>query len=354
MATVHVLRHKNQHNDTIRLTLSGKLVITGEGEDRVEQRFSSPADAAEHLERVIGLRRREGYMIAEVIENAAEVAPDPLLGVAKHDAASGRSTITFKGSKVSRGLPAQIVARLAADAPSSVQIICDPGSPGKSFAEALSGAALPSIKSFIFDTHFQTVTRQSQNSIGDLAAVLAALPSLERLFASGKLELSPTSHERLKELHLLGEPLRRDLVEGLGRSAFPALESLALDLSSESSSGPDRAAAAALRSLTAPNLRQVHVDGIRDLAAFLRDLTSGPLPPSWKELSLDGIVPDEDTLIAALKERADVLRPLAALGLPIGNELTDESIEEATALLPAIVDESELPELMLPEVYQGW
>ncbi len=34
--------------------------------------------------------------------------------------------------------------------------------------------------------------------------------------------------------------------------------------------------------------------------------------------------------------------------------MTDESIEEATALLPALVDEGELPELLLPAIYQEW
>jgi hypothetical protein len=351
MATAHVLRDKR--GNSIRLTISGKLVITGEGDDRIEQSFPSAADAAEHLERLIGIRRREGYAVAEVIELAGEVAADPLLGIVTLDAARGRMTVTFTEDKVPRGLCAQIVARVAADAPSTIQVICDPGSPGKEWAAAMTGKSLPSLTSFIFDTHFQTVSRQRSNAFGDLAVVLAALPAVERVFASGKLALSPTEHARLSDLHLLGDPLGRDVIEALGRSSFPALETLALDLCSDRSPVAERAAPAALQSMKAPRLAEVHVSSLNDVTGFLRALTSGPLPPSWSELSLVGVVRDEDELIALLKERADVLRTLSALGLPLG-AIAEESVEEATALIPALVDEKELSELLLPVTYEDW
>jgi hypothetical protein len=351
MATVHILRDKR--GDSIRLTISGKLVITGEGDDRIEQRFPSAAAAAEHLERLIGIRKREGYAAAEVIELAGEVAADPLLGIVKLDGARGRMTVTFKEGKVPRGLCAQIVARIAADAPSSIQIICDPASPGKEWASAMAGQSLPSLTSFIFDTHFQTLTRQRSNAFGDLAVVLGALPAVERVFASGKLALSPTSHERLCDLHLLGDPIGRDVLEALGGSTFPALETLALDLCSDRSPVSARVAASALRSMKAPRLAEVHVDALDDVTGFLRTLTSGPLPASWSELSLVGVVPDEDDLLALLKERAGVLGSLSALGLPL-DEMAEESVEEATALIPALVDEKNLSELLLPATYEDW
>lgn len=351
MATVHLLRDK--HGDTIRLTISGKLVVTGEGEDRIEQRFSSPADAAEHLERIIGIRKREGYAVAEVTELAGEVVADPLLGIVKLEGASKRMIVTFKDDKVPRGLCAQIVARIAADAPSSIQFICDLASPGKELAAAMAGKSLPSLTSFIFDTHFQTVTRQRTNAFGDLADVLAALPAVERVFASGKLALSPTSHERLSDLHLLGDPLKREVVEALGGSSFPALDTLALSLCSDSRPAAERVTVAALRSIKAPRLTQVHVEGLHDVTGFLRALTNEPLPPSWSELYLAGDVPDEDKLLALLKERAGVLGSLSAFWLPL-DELEEDAVEEVTALVPALVDETEISELLLPVTYEDW
>jgi len=354
MATVYLLRHKSR--EAVKLTLSGKLLVTGEGDRRVEQSFPSAAAAVEHLERVLGLRRREGY-VAETTEVAEELvaeAPDPLDGVVKHDAASGRATVTFAGTKVPRGLCASIAARLAEVAPPCVQVICDHASPGKDFAAALARTPLPSIVGFVFDTHFQTLTRQRDNALGDLGVVLGALPAVERVFVSGKLALSASTHARLRELYLLGDPLGRDAIESLGRASFPALETLALALCSDGGPGPDSAAAAALRALAAPRLARVHVDAIDDVTAFLRALAREPLPPSWTSLSLGGTVRDEDDLLAALKDLAGVLCPLAVLGLPLSDNVSASAIAEASALLPGLVDEGELPEVLLPSTYDEW
>ncbi|MFT3764995.1 MAG: hypothetical protein QM820_05680 [Minicystis sp.] len=356
MATVHLLRHKRQPSDTLRLTIAGKLLITGEGDNRVEQGFPSSAAAAEHLERVLNLRRREGYDVVEVTEIAdtsPAAMPDPLAGVVKHDAARGRTVITFKGSKVPRGLCAKIAERLADDEPNRVQVICDPASPGRDFAAALAGKTLPSLRAFIFDTHFQTSTRQGENAFGDLAAILAAMPNVERAFTTGKLALSGATHANLRELYLLGDPIPRAVADGLGKCSFPALATLAVDLCSDTAPGPDAAFAAAIRALAAPRLSTVHVDSVEDVAAFLRALCAAPLPASWSSLSLGGMVHDEDELLATLKDHAEVLRPLETLGLPLG-EMSEESVEAATELLPSVVDEGDLPELLLPSVYDEW
>ncbi|APR86905.1 hypothetical protein A7982_12254 [Minicystis rosea] len=354
MATVHLLRHKR--GDTLKLTIAGKLLVTGEGEGQIQQTFPSAAAAAEHLERVLNLRRREGYTVVEVTESTAEapfVPPDPLVSVLKHEAARGRTTITFRGAKVPRGLCTQIVARLAEDAPTSVQIICDHASPGRDFAAALEGKSLPSIRAFIFDTHFQTVTRQRENSIGDLGAVLAALPNVERVFASGKLVLSGVAHEALRELYLFGDPIPTDVARGLGRCRFPALETLAVSLCSDAGPGPDEAFAAAIRALAAPRLATLHLDALEDVTAFLRALAAEPLPPSWSSVSLGGSVADEDDLIATLKDHAERLRALRSLGLPL-SDISEEGMEAATEALPAAEDEGELPEVLLPGTYGDW
>lgn len=355
MAQTHVLRHKR--GDTLLLTLSGKVLLTGEGEGAIEQTFPSAGAAAEHLERVLGLRRREGYVVAEVREPDGEPAPaagDPVASAIQLDRARSRATVTFKGAEVARGLCAGIVARLAADAPRSVQLICDRASPGQAFSDALAGTSLPSVEAFVFDTHFQTVTRQRESSCGDLAAVLAALPSVSRLFATGQSTLAEATHAQLRELCLLGDPISRPTAAALGASRFPALETVALQLCSDAGPGPDRAVAAALRSLVAPALRVIHVDCIDDVTAFLQALTASPLPGSWRTLRLGGVVDDEDELLGLLAERAPTLRGLDVLALPLADNLSEEGIAKVRAQLPSLVDIGEVPAMVLPARYDAW
>lgn len=354
MATLYILTHK--FGGICRLTLAGNRLETAEGEPRHVQTFPSEKEAKEHLERVLSIRKRGGYVVAEpqVLEEVALPDDDPFAGCVAWDAERRKMTVTFKGHEVPRGLCARLVERILERAPATIQMICDVASPGAAFTAALAGKALPSVTSFIFDTHFQTLTRQRENAIGDLARVLAALPKVERVFASGALALSPTRHDKLRELYLLGDPLEPALVKALGASTFPSLELLALDLCSDDGPGPDRATVAALRSLTAPALRTVHVSDIEDARSFLEALAAEPLPASWSSLCLRGSLDDEDALLASLKRLAPALQPLEELGLSMSEYLSQDAVPRAKELVRAAVASDEMPELRLPDVYLDW
>lgn len=356
MATTHVL--ENKRGDRFVMTLSGKHLFTGEGDGRIEQSFPSAAAATEHLERVVSLRRRDGYAVTEVRELAGEVVAkeaDPLENVVKHDGERGRSAVTFRGAKVARGLCSKVVERLLGEAPSSVQLLCDHASPGDDFTAALRGKSLPSIEAFIFDTHFQPVTRQATNAFGDLAAVLGALPSATRVFVTGDVKLSRTKHDRVEELYLIGDPLKRATVESLGRCSFPALTTLGVRLRWDHEPDiDDRAVAAALRSLAAPGLVTLHVSSPGSATSLLRALTESPLPSSWSTLCIDGTIEDEDELLALLKERAPVLSALSALALSLGDAVSDEAGEKARRLVPGLAGRGEVSDPFLPATYTDW
>jgi hypothetical protein len=353
MATVYLLKSKHEAWK-ITLTLVGKKLITGEGESALVQSFPSPAAAKEHLEGLIERRKKEGYWLdsaTEVDDAATAHLTDPLAHCFEHDAAAARAKITFQGDKVPPRLCAQIVKRIESTAPYYVQLICDPASPGSAFSKALAGKALPSIKAFIFDTHFQTATRQRENSLGDLADILAALPNLERAFITGSSKLRKTRHSALRELYLLGDPLSPRAVEALGQCSFPALETLALSLCSDDAPGPESAALAALRSIDAQSLHTAHIDGLTDVTRFLDELASAPLPPSLSTLCLGGALEDEDELLRILKERAPALAQLSTLGLPLADDLPAYVEEQAKAILDAVTELDDLEEVFLPDTY---
>ena len=356
MATVHVLR--NKLGDTLVFTIGGKTLVTGEGDRRVAQTFPSPAAAAEHLERVISLRKRDGFSVAEVRELAAAPPPagepDALAGIVKLDAERRRMRVVLRGAKVPRGLSALLVERIARDTPRSVQIVCDPAAPGKELAAALRAAPQPSVEAFIFDTESQTLARQAANAFGDLSDVLRALPSVERVFVTGDLSLSPVDHAKLGALYLLGDPLKQALFDGLARCRFPELATLALALCSDRGPGPDAAVTGALQALDAPRLSTVQIDALADVTAALDALARGPLPPSWRVLCLGGLLDDEDALLATLKRRKKALSGLTSLGLPLEDCLTDDAIAKVKALMPNVVDSEELSEPLLPAIYEAW
>src|SRR5215207_2534343 len=79
----------------------------------------------------------------------------------------------------------ELVSAIRARKPRAVHVLGDFPSPGDAWAEALDGVTLDSVKAFVFDTYFQTQTRQRDNSAGDLRATLVACPNLENLFATG-------------------------------------------------------------------------------------------------------------------------------------------------------------------------
>jgi predicted DNA-binding WGR domain protein len=332
------------------LTAAGRapMILTHAGTHLVTnatvQTFPSVAAAKEHLERVIGLRKKDGYAITEV----AEVADDSADAVAADDQfevnpnKDGRWIVTFRGKRmIAAGQCEKILDRMARDAPRVVQIACDLASPGAQWASAISGRSLRSIDSLIFDTDFLTQTRQSANSLGDLAVTLDAMPALTRVFATGGSPMSRASHPALRELYLLGDPLSLEMLDAIGAAELPALERLALSLVHEAAPGPDlAAAAAALRAVRAPRLREVHVNGVADVAAFLEALAAASGAPPWKVLTLSGFTEDAPLL--------------GAIGLPFVDEVSSEAEEVARARLPQARDVSEWPPHFGPSAYKDW
>ena len=257
MATVYKLLGPGGHS--LQIALAGERVITGEGEGRVVQEFPSPAAAKEHLERALRLHRRAGYGLVaadEVVDEVALAAPDPLGARAEWEPRRRRLQVVFDDPEGAPERCAAVAARVRDAGVRTLHLICDPASPGDGLADAAVGRPLAGLEALIFDTHFQTVTRQASHSIGDLGELLGtALPDLSRLFATGDLILSPCRHERLRELYLLGDPLDEAAVEGLGASSLPALEVLGVSLASDPGPVDGGPRLPALRSLRAPRLR---------------------------------------------------------------------------------------------------
>jgi hypothetical protein len=235
-----------------------------------------------------------------------------------------------------------------------VDLLCDFASPGSNWSNAIKGKLFPSVRAFIFDTHFQTQTRQRQNSIDDLAPTFAALPSLERAFATGKLALTACHHQKLSELHFLGDPLEGTFLRGLGASEFPALRRLVLSFASDAGPGPETAAIASLVSLRAPELREVHANGLKDVTDTLEKLLKKGIPASWRVLGLSGTVGDEERLLEVLRVHASRLSELETLALPLGDEVSGAGDEEARGLLSNLRDTDAFRDLASPAAYASW
>ncbi|MBA3395830.1 MAG: hypothetical protein H0T89_24510 [Deltaproteobacteria bacterium] len=244
-----------------------------------------------------------------------------------------------------------VVERIEREQPRSVALACDFASPGASWAAALEGRTLTSVTSFIFDTDFQTQTRQRDNSIGDLAATLAACPKLERLFATGKLALSACEHAPLREIHLLGDPLTPELLAALGTSRFPRLEQLTLSLASDAGPGPEHEALAAIARLQAPMLRGLFLAGGGSAEETLGVIGS---IARVKEVTIYAPIDDEDMLLEAIEANAEALRKFTLVALPFADFCSEDAFERARELVPAIRDASDVPNSTLPAAYESW
>ena len=350
MATVHILRGR----DTLKITLSGPRIITGEGDTAIVQAFASEEAARSHLEMVLARRRRSGYAIETQELDEEPALPDPLVGVVEYDATRRNMRVTFRGSEIPPGRCDAIVARAAEVKPLCLQILCDHASPGAGLSSALAGVRLPSVRSFIFDTYFQTVTRQAGNSPGDLAAVLEAMPALEAAFITGDVLLRPLVHATLRALFLMADPITPRSLAGLGGSHLPALTTLGIMLASDTEPMEGEPVAAALLKLGAPKLSHLEVDGLADIVGFLKALSSKALPASWSTLRIDGGIADEDALLAVLGERKTKMAKLSTLALPLADEVSQDAAEQGAKLLPSLKDCDDVPTSLLPSTYDKW
>ncbi len=336
-------------------TLQSNRLLTND----LAQVFGSIGEAQEHLERVMKLRKREGYVVLTTEELTGEETEDAPVGEDEgftvDPKKNGRWTVAFKKSgDVSAATCAKVLRRLEKDVPTSVQVLCDPGSPGPAWATAIASHRFPSVTSFVFDTDFQTQTRQGRNTLGSLAATLDAFPKLEQLFATGALELQGAgSHGSLRELYLLGDPMAPGLLKALGSCTFPNLERIVLSLASDAGPASGDLAAAALVGLRAPKLRALHVASVDDVASFVGKIAKAGPPRTWSVLGVSGDVDDEDALVDVVRANAGGLARLKTLGLPLG-EISTDAGEAIQRLLPGVRDVADEDALTLPAVYKTW
>jgi predicted DNA-binding WGR domain protein len=341
------------------LVLEGvRLVVEGD-----EEAFPNAAAAKNRLEAILRDKQKEGYVIAGVDIIADEPPPEepeyvhvaeppereaPTASWDEHQ----RWRVTFHDEPDANQCAA-LIKKLVADAPRVVQMICDPASPGATWAKALSKSSLPSVRDLIFDTYFQTQTRQGRNSLGDIRGTFNACPSLERAFLTGDLMATKGAHTTLRELYLLGDPLDPNFLHALAEWELPALERLVLSLASDAGPGDDDAALATITKIDAPKVTSIHVDSLEDVARVLDELAASKRIHTWKELRLSGSL-DEDAILEVVERHTKALSQLDVLGLPTGDYLSSDADEKLRSACSSVRDVAELPELTLPAAYDAW
>ena len=333
----------------------------------IVQDFKDAKEAAAHLERVLQVRKKAGWVVkaTETVANsvvekaidALDAQPENTGAPKKRKKKAGleiemgeeRCTVTFTEPKIELS---ELFSRIKRERPTSVHLRCDPVTPGEGWAKEVSGQRFSSVEALIFDTEFQTPIRQARFSLGDLAKTFAAFPSLQRAFFSGASPLSTCRHDLLRELTLLGDPLdNQSQLAGLSRSHFPVLERLVLGLCVEAEPIDGQVVAAAIAKADAPALSRVTVTGLTNLAPTLEALITAF--SDLKLLSLSGSV-DEDALLSCAKTHVARLRNIDTLALSCEDELSTEAMAQLRALLPNLRDTTELASPTLPEVYKAW
>jgi hypothetical protein len=209
------------------------------------------------------------------------------------DASRRRFTIELREPPTEEALE-RISARLRKDQPGSVRVTMDYRHHRQEVSQLVKGLN-PSLRAFIFGSTWH-------HSVGgDISDVLEACPSLQRALLNGSSTMRGTRHEHVRELLLMGNPLDSSVIPGLAASQFPALETLALLQLEEFQ--PEELAKS-LRSVEAPRLSQVYIDGAPVLE-FLTAIGTATLP--WSLCINAGRFDDVEGLFQALREN-DVLR----------------------------------------------
>ena len=202
----------------------------------------------------------------------------------------------------------------------------------------------PGLATLVIDAFDQSVARQAACRVGDLSAVLPAVPDLQRLYVGGQLGFAkPVQHAALTHMSLLANPIPAASLEVLAQSALPLLQRLDLGVSTESP--PDDGWLDALvKLLRAKPLDVLTLEGPFDCTDVLLRLApvASQLP---RELRLMGGVRNEDALVAAaLALGAGTMK---ALLLPAG-EVADTTLQ---ALRRVVTDVQESEAQFLPSAY---
>ena len=282
------------------------------------------------------------------------------------EADSRRLTVTFKGQpadggelpRVSKAECTPLIAHIAATSPMTLHLVCDLGIPGEAWTAACTGQQLRSVRALIFDAPFARIDVQTLNgnSLGDLAAVCAAFPSVERAFFAGALELrSPLALDALTDLHLCGNPLDASIAEMLARSTLPSLQRCAIVCGSEVP-GNSLLFLRAIAQMTAPQLSTVLVTVPGDqLTKVLRDIVDR-VASRWRRLSFAITSPlDEDEFLAHLANIKSSRLGNLEIGLDIDDWLSTPGVAKAKRLLPALRQRDEWARnATSPRAYKTW
>jgi len=219
----------NPHGGPLPVT----YVLTGDAVVQKRDSFiprwrtlASLAEAKAYLAAQVEARLQRGFTLVgprEVADEVPHVEVGRDLTIA-FDTETRRMTAHFQDADEppSEEKFAALHACLRRREPHSLHVATEGDWQGLELAQTL----VPSLKAFIFD--WQTAPRQARCSVGDVAHILAACPSLTRACVSGASSLSATRHESLRELHFMGAPLHPSILPALAASDFPALETLGL------------------------------------------------------------------------------------------------------------------------------
>ncbi|HPH66220.1 MAG TPA: WGR domain-containing protein [Kofleriaceae bacterium] len=325
--------------------------------DGVVETFATPALAKQHVDKVVRVRLAQGYTLGAV---TVSEAPEKKVREPKHvergfgDVADvernedGWLRISFEPEcKLTKKACTAIVGEIAAQAPRTVHVQGDVELPGTAWAKGLTGKVLPSVRDFIFDIEFLSPGQQNSFSLGDLQATFDAMPALERCFLVGDLAIQADgTHAALRQLHLVGAPLKPEFLLGIASWKLPALELLALSLASDGEGADD--AALAICASKRPALRALHLNGLTNVGAALDALLGAKGLHACVELRVEGRVDDDDDLFAVLERHSRRVGELKTLGLPLRGRTQAPRLK---ALGPMVRDLSELPALT---TYHAW
>lgn len=280
----------------------------------VIQEFESEDDAQFALERMTRPGKGDTVSEEQVSREEAGLSGLPLTDLLTHGVehyelseSDGRAKVRFQEGTNDATAYAPLVDDLARSTCGSVHLFSEIGaSPRGTWTAALGTTDLP-FRNLIFDTYWETLTRQQEHSLGDLALTLARAPALERLFVSGGVHLTPLEHSSLRELYLLGDPLDASVLKALSRSTLPRLDTLVLCLGQESNEDHDALLLKSLRRLAAPALGEVYLYGVVRPLELAVPLARGM--PSLRSLGVQGPLYEKE--LEALEE--DALASLAGL-----------------------------------------
>lgn len=167
---------------------------------------------------------------------------------------------------------------------------------------------LPLLSTLVIDCFDKPLALQAGCDVGDLGAVIAAHPTLKRVYVVGDARFeAPIEHVALQRLSLAANPLA---LAGLKSSRFAALRSLELVLSTDAVVGDDVLDDVLALIGNCPVLDTVSLAGRFSALAFVQRL-QGRVP---SRLQLLGAVDDEAAFVAAVVALTK-MSPLKALSV---------------------------------------